>query len=224
MLADRFRVIAYDRRGHGRSADNEAAFHYDDMAREAEALLDAVVGGPAHLVGWSDGGVVALLVCLARPDLVARQVLVGTNFHFDGLRPIEFDPASTLRAEMRLAYEQRSPDGADHYDIVRDKSIAMFADEPTLTLDDIGRVEAATLVLVGDDDAVELTHTTSLYEALRAGQLAIIPNASHMVAKEHPIEVGRLVVEFLTGLDQPSTLMPSRRLQRLPENDSPRAP
>jgi pimeloyl-ACP methyl ester carboxylesterase len=42
-------------------------------------------GGPAHLVGWSDGGIVALLVSLRRPDLVRRHVLVGTNFHHDGL-------------------------------------------------------------------------------------------------------------------------------------------
>src|SRR5215217_2476591 len=59
-LAERYRVVAFDRRGHGRTADTDAAFHYDDMASETITVLEQVIGGPAHLVGWSDGGIVAL--------------------------------------------------------------------------------------------------------------------------------------------------------------------
>src|SRR4051794_2666770 len=78
-VAERHLVFVPDRRGHGQSADTEAAFHYDDMAAETIEFLERVVGGPAHLVGWSDGGIVALLVARARPDLVRRQVLIGAN-------------------------------------------------------------------------------------------------------------------------------------------------
>src|SRR5256885_313425 len=67
-LGERFRVLAFDRRGHGRTADTAAPFHYDDMATEAIAAIDKLVGGPANLVGWSDGGNAALLVALRRPD------------------------------------------------------------------------------------------------------------------------------------------------------------
>lgn len=53
-LGERFRILAFDRRGHGRTADTDGAFHYDDMATETIAATLKLIGGPAHLVGWSD--------------------------------------------------------------------------------------------------------------------------------------------------------------------------
>src|SRR4051794_13820153 len=88
-LADRYRVVAFDRRGHGHTADTDADFHYADMAAETVGGLEHVVGGPAHLVGWSDGGIIALLVALDRPDLVRKVVVIGTNYHRDGIPPVE---------------------------------------------------------------------------------------------------------------------------------------
>src|SRR5262245_41600722 len=57
-LAERYRLVAFDRRGHGYTADTAAPFHYEDMAAETIGVLEAVVGGRAHLVGWSDGGII----------------------------------------------------------------------------------------------------------------------------------------------------------------------
>lgn len=95
-LAERYRVVAFDRRGHGYTSDTDADFHYADMADETVRVLEQVVGGPAHLVGWSDGGIVALLVALQRPDLVQRLVVIGANYHFDGSMAVEMDPESSL--------------------------------------------------------------------------------------------------------------------------------
>jgi pimeloyl-ACP methyl ester carboxylesterase len=210
-IGERHRVVAFDRRGHGRTADTDAPFHYDDMATETIAVLDLVIGGPAVLVGWSDGGIIALLVSMRRPDLVSRQIVIGTNYHVDGLRPLELDPASPLGAMIATAYAERSPDGKDHFEVVLAKAVALFRAEPTLTVDDLATISAPTLVLVGDDDLVELDHTASLYEALAAGRLAIVPGTSHAVPLEAPSEVARLVLDFIVADDPPRTLMPSRR-------------
>jgi len=59
-LTARYRVVSFDRRGLGRTADPGAPFHYAEMATETIGVLESVVGGPAHLVGWSDGGIVAV--------------------------------------------------------------------------------------------------------------------------------------------------------------------
>jgi len=64
--------------GRGRSLT------YDVMVDDTVAHLKAVVGGPAHLVGWSDGAVVALLVARRRPDLVDRLVLIGQYYNSSG--------------------------------------------------------------------------------------------------------------------------------------------
>lgn len=208
------RIVAYDRRGHGRTADTDAPFHYDEMATEAIAVLETVVGGPAVLVGWSDGGIVALLVSMRRPDLVTRQVLIGTNYHHDGLVEIDVETGSELEAVMTQAYVERSPDGAEHFPVVMAKAGALFSSEPTLTVDDLRTVATPTLVLVGDDDLIKLSHTASLYESLPAGRLAVVPATSHAVPLEAPAEVAHLVLDFIAAPDPPETAIPARRARR----------
>jgi pimeloyl-ACP methyl ester carboxylesterase len=85
-LIDRFRVFRPDRRGHGRTPDVEGPITYEQMAQDTIAFFEQVVGGPAHLVGHSDGAVVALVVALRRPDLVRRLVFGAGVFHHDGWR------------------------------------------------------------------------------------------------------------------------------------------
>ncbi|GAA1758997.1 alpha/beta fold hydrolase [Agromyces humatus] len=218
-LGEKFRLVAFDRRGHGYTADTDAPFHYDDMATHAIAVLERVGGGagggagvaaPVHLVGWSDGGIVAMLVALRRPDLVDRLSLIGVNFHFDGIHPLDFGDAAPP-AVMLDAYAARSPDGADHFPVVAEKFMAMASTEPTLTPDDLARIAHPTLVLVGDDDLVRLDHAVALYEALPAGQLCVVPGASHAVVLERPGFVAGVIEEFLLGPEPPETLIPIRR-------------
>ncbi len=210
-LGATYRVIGFDRRGHGRTTDTDAPFHYDDMATETIGVLESVVSGPAHLVRRSDGGIVAMLVALRRSDLVNRLVLIGANFHFNGQRRLEYGRDSPVVTRLRTAYAERSPDGADHFRTIVKKTMTMGATEPTLTVEDLARITAPTLVLVGDGDAIELSHTCALYEALPAGQLAVVPGTSHCAPVEKPTEVNRLIADFLAGDPAPQTIMPSRR-------------
>jgi pimeloyl-ACP methyl ester carboxylesterase len=209
-LTHRFRVVAFDRRGHGRTADTDAPFHYEDMATETIAALERLIGGPAHLVGWSDGGNVALLVALRRPDLVRSLVLIGSNYHFDSAVPAE-PTGSGPPSFIPERYGGRSPDGANHFAAVFQKSRALWAAEPTLTPDDLRRISVPALVLVGDDDLMTLAHTASLYESLPQGQLAVVPGTSHGVVIEKPELVMRLIGDFLSAPGTPKTNFPVRR-------------
>ena len=210
-LVGSFRVVAFDRRGHGYTADTEEPFHYDDMATHAIRVLEHLgAASKVHLVGWSDGGIVAMLVALRRPDLVDRLVLIGANFHFEGIHAL--DPADLAPPPVMLeAYARRSPDGAEHFSVVAEKAMTLFTTEPTLTTDDVGRVTQPTLVLVGDDDLVRLDHTVALYDALPAGRLCVVPGASHAVVIERPQLVAALITDFLQGPEPPETLISIRR-------------
>ncbi|MDP9335875.1 MAG: alpha/beta hydrolase [Actinomycetota bacterium] len=209
-LAQTYRVAAFDRRGHGRTADTSEPFHYAAMADETIAFLEHL-GGPAHLIGWSDGGNVGLLVALRRPDLVGRLVTIGSNYHPDGLRPMTLDPDSPAVALLNAQYSERSPDGPEHFGEVVGKSLTMFASEPQLTVDDLRQVSVPVLVMVGDDDLIHLSHTCSLYESIPGAQLAVVPGASHALPMEQPEETARIIEHFLAADLPPATLMPSRR-------------
>ncbi|MET9777593.1 alpha/beta hydrolase [Streptomyces sp. NPDC006367] len=215
-LAAEYRLLLPERRAHGHTPDVEGPLTYRDMADDTVAFLETVVKGPAHLVGWSDGGVVALLVAAARPDLVRKAVLIGTTFRPAAesfAEPGVLDamtPDGPGLAFFRELYEAVAPDGADHWPVAAAKVIDMWRTQPTLTEEDLARVQAPTLVLVGDDDLMTLEHTSTLYRAVPDSRLAVVPGASHLVPLEKPDLVGRLVLEHL-GQDAVETMMPVRR-------------
>ncbi|MEY2420811.1 MAG: hypothetical protein QOI95_878 [Acidimicrobiaceae bacterium] len=214
-FGEAYQVFSPDRRAHGKTPDVQGPLTYDAMAADTVAFLETVVGGPAHLVGWSDGGIVALLVSLQRPDLLRRQVVIGANFHHDGLLDafhLGDDPNADHVALFKGMYEANAIDPANWPTFFR-KSERMWREEPTMTIDDIRRIAAPTLVMVGDDDAIEYDHTTALFEALPAGQLAVVPGTSHVLNLEKPALVNQLVLEFLAEAEPPGTFMPFRRAQ-----------
>ncbi len=203
------RVVAFDRRGHGRTADTIDAFHFGSMVDETVAVIEHL-GTPAHLVGWSDGGIVSLLVALRRPDLVARVVLIGVNYHHEGARPFN-GGGDGMFASLAASYGERSPNGPEHFEEVVTKTLTLWGSEPTLTTADLNEVSVPVLVLVGDDDIIELSHTVTMYESIPGAQLSVVPAASHALPLEQPEETGQIILRFLT-MDLPvDTIMPSRR-------------
>jgi len=213
VFKERYRTFAFDRRGHGATPDTEAPFDYDEMAGETIAFLEEVVGGPAHLVGWSDGGIVTLLTSLKRPDLIRRQVLMGVNFHVDGMHPgfeMPDDPDADANAPLKAIYASIAPDPG-HWPEFFAKGNHLFSVAPTLTVDDLRTVEVPTLVLAGDDDCIVLDHTVALYEHIPNAQLAIVPGTSHMLHMEKPALVNQLILDFLAEAAPPRTILPMRR-------------
>ncbi|MEV4003040.1 alpha/beta hydrolase [Actinomadura sp. NPDC049753] len=211
-LADTFEIYLPDRRGHGRTPDAPGPITMELMARDTIAFLERVVGGPARLVGYSAGGTVALWVAMRRPDLVERLVLISTAYDLDGLI---FKPSADgeMPAELVDAYAEVSPDGRDHFPVVLGKIAHAAATEPRPDPAELRAVTARTLVLSGDDDLVTLDHTVALYRALPTAELAVLPNASHLLLMEHAEAVRAMVLAFLTT-DASPTYMPIARTHR----------
>jgi pimeloyl-ACP methyl ester carboxylesterase len=215
-FAERFRVLAPERRGHGHTADVEGPLHYGDMASDTVGFLEQIVGGPAHLVGWSDGGIIGLLVAIRRPDLVRKLVVIGTNFDTSGVAPeaeemlAHMDPAGDEVAMFRDAYVAHSPDGAEHWPVFFAKFVAMASSEPHIAVEQLAQISAPTLVVAGDDDVVTLEHTVALYRAVLGAELAVVPGTSHAVMLEKPALLNMLVLDFLDNEPVP-TMLPLRR-------------
>jgi pimeloyl-ACP methyl ester carboxylesterase len=210
-LSRRHRVAAFDRRGHGRTADTDEPFSYDAMASETIAFVE-YLDRRVHLVGHSDGGNVALLVAMRRPDLLRRVVAIGANYHYEGLMPLpDTDTESADFAEWAQRFGENSPDGPEHALAIEEKTRVMTFSQPTLTTSDLATIPVPVLVLAGDDDVATLAHTCSMYEAIPNAQLAIVPGTSHMVLKERTKESVRLIDHFLNSKLPPVTYAPLRR-------------
>ena len=201
-LAEHYRVYVPERPGHGRTADIAGAITYENMAGHTIALIDALGIGAAHLAGWSDGALVALLIALRRPGLVRKLVLIDQFVTLGGARPGYLPLMRSFSAEQAPPflvdlYGALSPDGAEHFPVVFGKLHEMWAGETGIDLTDLVRVTAPTLVLVGDDGTMRVEDAAAVQRALPDAQLAVVPGTSHGLPLEKPHVVSRLVLDFL---------------------------
>jgi pimeloyl-ACP methyl ester carboxylesterase len=177
------------------------------MADDTINYLDAVVGGQAHLVGWSDGAVVALLVAQRRPDLVDRMVLIGQYYNssgrVEGSTIDELLRSPEAQEFLRAGYDPVSPDGPAHFAIMYAKTILMLDTEPELDLAEFAGVTAPTMVLQGDRDEVTVEHSVAVVAALADARLAVLPG-THLLPVESPDVVNPLIVSFLHGGPRPA--------------------
>jgi pimeloyl-ACP methyl ester carboxylesterase len=185
-----------EQRAHGRTPDVDGPVSYELMAGDTIGFIETVIGQPVHLVGCSDGAVVALTVARLRPDLVRQLVFVAGVFHRDGWHDgiLDGEPPEFLRE----SYAEISPDGIDHYGAVVAKLAQMHAREPSMSPADLRELTVRTLVMVGDDDEVRLEHAIQMYRSLPDAELAVVPGTSHGLLVEKPALCNLIITEFLT--------------------------
>jgi pimeloyl-ACP methyl ester carboxylesterase len=197
-----YRVHVPERRGHAHTPDVEGPLSYSVMADDMIAYLAQEVGAPAHLVGWSDGAVVALLVAQRRPDLVARMVLIGQYYNsagrVSGGELVEYLDSPDAITFLRRGYDPISPDGPDHFPVVHKKMLHMIATEPEIELDTLAGIAVPTLILQGDRDEVTIEHSVAVVAALPDARLAVLPG-THTLPLEQPALVNQLILAFLSG-------------------------
>lgn len=216
-LGRHFHVLAPERRAHGHTPDVPGPITYDAMAEDTIGFMESIECGPADLVGWSDGAVVALLVALRRPDLVRQLVVYGGLVDVSANLPamgylVAEPPDSPALEEFRTRYAAQSPDGAEHWPTVWGKVAHLWKTEPHIALTELHRVRAHTLVMAGDDDLVRLEHVVAMYEAIPDCELAVLPGASHAAHLDKPELFDRILLDFLLKEPVP-TMLPIRRAQ-----------
>ena len=203
-FAKHYRVFVPERRGHGRTPDVAGPITYEAMAQDTIGFMEALGIGNAHLVGYSDGGNTAIVLALKRPDLVRKLVCMGANFHYNGMVPdavqvMEHATPDNFYPWLINKYKEVSPDGPDHLPEVFEKIMRMWREEPALAADDLTRIQAPALVLVGDRDWVAPEHSLEMFRSIPAAQLCVVPGATHGAPFEKASLVNQIVLEFLAA-------------------------
>jgi pimeloyl-ACP methyl ester carboxylesterase len=198
------RIVAPDQRGHGRSP-GDGEISYAAQARETAELLDALAVRHADIVGWSDGGVLGLLLARDRPDLVHRLVAISANAALDSVPPALTPGAREYLANLGPG-DLQMPDGRDalpdaeaDWPGVAARILEMWRRGPNLAIEDLSRITAPVLYLAADRDIVPGAHTLAMFEATTGAQLAIAPAATHRLPQQRPAEVAAIVERFLAG-------------------------
>ncbi len=120
------RVIAPEQVGHGRTPGLPGPLSYTRMMEDTAALLDALRLGPVDVVGFSDGGIIGLMLAAHHPELVRRVVVSGANFSPDGVtEQVQADE------HTRLMYPRAVDHGLRHEVSFEDKLVRLWAQSPT---------------------------------------------------------------------------------------------
>jgi hypothetical protein len=140
----------------------------------------------------------------------------GGDYDTAGIAPEAEDMAANMApdsdemAMFRGLYEMHSPDGARALACPFRQVHRELQREPHIAIDDLGRISAPTLLVIGDDDLISIEHSAALFRAIPNSELAVVPGASHAVAIEKPELLNRIVLDFLQNEPVP-TMMPLRR-------------
>jgi pimeloyl-ACP methyl ester carboxylesterase len=211
-LAKHFRVVAFERPGHGHTADNAEPFSFATMAAYTVDFIEALKLGATNLVGWSDGAITALLVAISRPNLVKRLVSVSGLFDTNAQSLEDLNWTRSLTPEsfrknmapLVRRYDEVSPDGPAHFPIVLEKTKRLWLNEPNIAKEELAKIGAPTMVMAGDRDAIPIEHTLELFRSIKGAQLCIIPGTTHFLLSQKPDMVNRAILDFLTAKLKPN--------------------
>ncbi|HUJ63430.1 MAG TPA: alpha/beta hydrolase [Kofleriaceae bacterium] len=201
-LADRFDVIAIDSRGQGRSTRTRAAVSYDVMAGDVLAVMDHLKLPRAALVGWSDGGEIALKIAITHPDRVAKLFVFGVNYNADGSKPRGSQRAATFAAyasKCRADYERMSATPRQ-FDQLVDWLMPVWRNPMGFTKDQLRSIKAPTMVADGDhDEIIVLDQVEEMARLIPNARLEVFEDTSHFALWQDPDDFTRVLVAFLTA-------------------------
>jgi pimeloyl-ACP methyl ester carboxylesterase len=168
VFSEHHQIVAPDQVGQGRTPEVPGELSYTSMMEDTASLLRMLKLRHVDVVGFSDGGILALMLAVRHPELVHRLVISGVNIAPEGLRPEDLE-------ELR-ATQTAKPKTID------EKLARLWFTSPTeaeLNLGLLAKISEPVLLISGDRDAITLEHTLKIFHALPDAQLCVLPGTGH---------------------------------------------
>ena len=202
-----YTAIGIDSRDQGLSTRGTASFTYEQMAEDAYVVLKRLGVTSAHIVGFSDGAILGLLLARDYSDIVASLISIGANLEPDTLGDMSWLYES-IEGNKRWASE--GWEGAtleDGYPVPSPTEAARIAEHLELMVDNphidpasLGQISIPTVVMAGEYDEIFPEETRRIAEAIPTARLLFIPGCPHNVPKVSPGAVIRRILTNLTFL------------------------
>jgi pimeloyl-ACP methyl ester carboxylesterase len=185
-----FHVYAIDTRGHGKTPRGNAPFSIRQFADDLLDFMDAHHIEKSHLLGFSDGGNIAMIFAMKHPERVNRLILNGANLDAKGVKrsvqiPIE------IGYRIASLFARRSDSAKRNAEL-----LGLMVNDPNIDPADLAGVRARTLVIAGTNDMIKADHTRQIAAGIPDARLVFL-EGDHFVAKKHPEAFNRAVLAFL---------------------------
>lgn len=196
VFSEHHHIVAPDQVGQGRTPDVPGPLSYTAMMEDTAELLTKLKLRHVDIVGFSDGGILALMLAIRHPELVHRLVISGVNIAPDGLNPDDLE-------ELRVTQIPK-PKSID------EKLAKLWLTSPTdteLNLALLSRISQPVLVVSGDRDAITLEHTLKIFHALPTAELCILPGTDHATFTGRAEWLNPIIRNFLDRGTDPTAFL-----------------
>lgn len=192
-FANEYRVIAVDTRGHGASPRGNKPFTLETFADDLKNLLDSLNIEKANILGFSDGGNIAVIFALKYPERVNSLVLNGANLFPSGLKSSFLIPVKVLFAVFSLLshFSRRAKR--------RSELLYLMAKQPNIQPERLSSIKCPVLVIAGTQDVIKEKHTKLIAASLPDSNLCFL-KGGHSIAKTNSVEFNSAVEKFLNSL------------------------
>ena len=197
LTAAGYHVVAVDSRGHGRSTRSAQPYSYELMESDVVGMMDALHIARADYVGWSDGGIIGIVMALHDPHRLHHAFLFGANTVPEGLKP-DFDKTGAFAAfEQRAGseYSALSPTPGDYQNFLRQIE-QMWATQPHIGTDELKTIHTEIVIADGRyDEAIKQSHDRYMANTIPNARLVILPGVSHFAMLQDPKLFARAVLD-----------------------------
>jgi len=199
-----YHVVVADSRGHGKSGLGAEPLTYVQMAEDLNLLLERLNLQSVYVLGWSDGGILGLLLAMKHPEKARKLAIMGANLRADGsYQWLSYEEIQRLQARIDSKISQG--DQSKPWRRIKQHTL-LVVEQPNIPAFQLEAVRAPTLVMAGDKDVIRDDHTLEIFHALPNAHLCIFPGATHMIPWEDPSAFNQTVESFFkTPFHRPDT-------------------
>jgi pimeloyl-ACP methyl ester carboxylesterase len=174
----KYRVIIADSRGHGKSELKTDALSYEEITADWEGLVNHLKLDSISIIGWSDGGIIALKMGINHKTKIKKIVAMGANLRPDATAMPYSVVLKTWKERMNIESKITEKDTTRNWKL-RKQYYGLMMDQTPIPLSDVSKIKAKVLIIAGDEDSVKGEHSLEIYKSIPNAQLCIMPGATH---------------------------------------------
>jgi pimeloyl-ACP methyl ester carboxylesterase len=187
-----YQVIAVDSRAHGKSIDMADSLSFEQMADDVSALMQKRNIDSAYIIGWSDGGIIAIDFALRHPEQLIAFAATGANLWPDSTA-LEPGLWKEMEKEYLAKKDQPKPKASEKASW---KYFLLDWWHPHISLASLSAIHKPALIISGDRDLIRLEHTVQIFQSIPNARLWVLPHSSHGTLVEHTADFCRTVDRF----------------------------
>jgi len=197
FFMSKYKIVVADSRGQGKSKIDDGELNYTQMADDLASLLDHLKIDSARIVGWSDGGILGLLLAIHHPNKVSRLAIMGANLQPDTSAVYQFAIDEVKLWDTQIDKGIKMLDKSKDWQMLK-KLNRLLLEQPDIKINELRKITCPVLVMAGDRDFIREEHTVRIFQNIPKAQLCIFPGNTHYVPVTAPTLFNETVYRFLS--------------------------